>query len=123
MGTKDVASMPLWELGSNLFQPDLKVLSPLSLYDLGGSQEVQTRLTQIENGLRNNVGSVNYTENYGEDSESVEVAMMTPLQKQNYISDTYFDDMTMSSVHKDTSGARSFRRVFGSRNGSRRLHT
>lgn len=110
MGTKDVASMPLWELGSNLFQPDLKVLSPLSLYDLGGSQEVQTRLTQIESGLRNNVGSVNYTEGYGEDPQSIEVAMMTPLQKQNYISDTYFDDMTMSSVHKDTSGARSFRR-------------
>ena len=110
MGTKDVASMPLWELGSNLFQPDLKVLSPLSLYDLGGSQEVQTRLTQIETGLRSNVGSVNYTESYGEDPQSIEVAMMTPLQKQNYISDTYFDDMTVSSVHKDTSGARSFRR-------------
>ena len=117
MGTKDVASMPLWEMGSNLFQPGLKVLSPASLYDVGGSQEVQTRLTQIEKGLRNNVGSVMYAENFGEEPQSIEVAMMTADQKQNYISDTYFDDMVSSPVHKDTTAARSFRRSLANEMG------
>ena len=117
VGTKDVASMPLWEMGSNLFQPGLKVLSPASLYDVGGSQEVQTRLTQIEKGLRNNVGSVMYAENFGEEPQSIEVAMMTPDQKQNYISDTYFDDMVSSPVHKDTTAARSFRRSLANEMG------
>lgn len=117
MGVKDVASMPLWEMGSSLFQPGLKTLSPASIYDVGGSKEVQTRLTQIETGLRNNVGSVMYAENSGEEPQSIQVAMMTPQQKQNYISDTYFDDMVSSPVHKDTSAARSFRRTIANEMG------
>lgn len=108
MGFED---LPQREIGSQNFQPDVQVLSPATLMDLSAQADVQTKLRQLYNGLLTEEGQVMYN------GKMTSVKGMSALDKMNYMSDLYFQDM-IGRVQADgtykpapnTAEARAFRR-------------
>lgn len=96
-------NLPQREIGSQNFLPDTRVASPMTLIDLAGQSDVQTRLYQLQTGLITEAGQVTMT-----DGKMINVEDMDELQKMNYISDKYYDDYVRGSVN--TTASRQFRR-------------
>ena len=104
-------NLPQREIGSQNFQPDVQVLSPATLMDLSAQAGVQTKLRQLYNGLLTEEGQVMYN------GKMTSVKGMSALDKMNYMSDLYFQDM-IGRVQADgtykpapnTAEARAFRR-------------
>ena len=96
-------NLPQRQIGSQNFMPDTRVASPMTLIDLAGQADVQTRLHQLQTGLLTEAGQVTMT-----DGTMVNVEDMDELQKMNYMSDKYYDDYVRGSVNTATS--RQFRR-------------
>lgn len=95
-------NLPQREIGSQNFIPDTRVLSPASMMELAGTQDVQVRLRQLYSGLLSEDGQVTY------EGQLVDVKGMSSAQKMNYMSDLYFDDMVREGANSST--ARGFRR-------------
>lgn len=96
-------NLPQREIGSQNFLPDTRVATPMTLIDLAGQADVQTRLHQLQTGLLTEAGQVTMT-----DGTMLNVEDMNELQKMNYMSDKYYDDYVRGSVNTTTS--RQFRR-------------
>ena len=95
-------NLPQREIGSQNFLPETRVLSPASMFDLAGTQEVQLRLRQLYAGLLDDTGQVTY------EGALKNVKDMSTLEKMNYMSDMYFDDNVMKGLNN--AEARKFRR-------------
>jgi hypothetical protein len=95
-------NLPQREIGSQNFLPETRVLSPASMFDLAGEQDVQLRLRQLYSGLLEDSGEVMY------EGTLTKVSEMNALQKMNYMSDMYFDDNVMKGLNNTE--ARKFRR-------------
>lgn len=95
-------NLPQREIGSQNFMPDTQILSPASMFDLAGEQDVQLRLRQLYSGLLEESGEVMYN------GKLTSVKNMNALDKMNYMSDMYFDDNVMKGLNN--ADARKFRR-------------
>ena len=99
-------NLPQREIGAQNFMPDTQILSPASMFDLAGEQDVQLRLRQLYQGLLEESGEVMYN------GKLTNVNNMNALDKMNYMSDMYFDDNVMKGLNN--SEARKFRRSLAS---------
>jgi len=104
-------NLPQREIGSQNFLPDTQVLTPATMMDLAGTADVQVRLKQLYAGLLEDSGEVMYN------GKLTNVNDMDALQKMNYMSDLYFQDMVGRMTPDGTwkpapnnSEARKFRR-------------
>jgi len=95
-------NLPQREIGSQNFLPETRLLSPASMFDLAGTQDVQMRLRQLYAGLLDDSGQVTY------EGAMKNVKDMNTLEKMNYMSDMYFDDNVMKGLNN--AEARKFRR-------------
>lgn len=95
-------NLPQREIGSQNFLPETRLLSPASMFDLAGTQDVQMRLRQLYSGLLDDSGQVTY------EGAMKNVKDMNTLEKMNYMSDMYFDDNVMKGLNN--AEARKFRR-------------
>lgn len=102
-------NLPQREIGAQNFMPDTQILSPASMFDLAGEQDVQLRLRQLYQGLIEESGEVMYN------GKLTNVNDMNALDKMNYMSDMYFDDNVMKGLNN--SEARKFRRSLASELG------